>query len=287
MDLTDRAPAKVNLSLRVHGRRADGFHALDSLVAFAEIGDTLTLTPDAALRLDVESPFAGDLDSDNIVLRAAEAVADLWPEARTGAFRLVKRLPVAAGLGGGSSDAAAALRLLAGINPGRITPGDLERLAASLGSDVPVCLEARAAWVRGRGERVTPLPELPPVPAVLANPGTALATGEVYAALGAAPVSDGTEEEAPLPGPFDTLGELVAFLARERNDLEEPARALAPVIGETRAALEAAPGCLLARLSGSGATCFGIFAEDDAARQAARDIAAAHPEWWVVATRLG
>ncbi|MBP7001562.1 4-(cytidine 5'-diphospho)-2-C-methyl-D-erythritol kinase [Amaricoccus sp.] len=267
------APAKVNLALHVTGRRADGFHELDSLVAFAGMGDLVEAAPAERLGLRVAGPFAAGLDAGpgNLVLRAAAAVR---PEGRGAALRLTKRLPVAAGLGGGSADAAAALRLL-GRLWGVPMPGAPALVA--LGADVPVCVEGRAARMRGVGEALAPAP-LPAFWLALANPGVAVSTAAVFAGL----------ERRDNPGMeavprFAGAADLAAWLARQRNDLEAPALRLAPAIAAARAALAAQPGCLLARMSGSGATCFGIFAGAGAARAAAAAIARAEPGWWVAA----
>jgi len=276
------APAKVNLYLHVVGRRADGYHAIDSLVAFAGIGDGLTAGAADELTLAVEGPFAGALPApgDNLVLAAARRLAAAAGVAPRAALRLVKRLPVAAGIGGGSADAAAALRALARL--WGVATVDLAGLAASLGADVPVCLAARASLVAGIGERLRPAPALPVVSAVLVNPGVALATAAVFAAREGA----FSTPAPPIEAPADAAA-LAQALATRSNDLEAPARRLAPVIDAVLAALAAQPGCLIARMSGSGATCFALFAGPGAAATAAERIAAARPDWWVVATRFG
>jgi 4-diphosphocytidyl-2-C-methyl-D-erythritol kinase len=268
------APAKVNLALHVVGRRADGLHLLDGLVAFARVGDTLAAEPAAGLALAIEGPFAPGLDAGpgNLVLRAAGLMR---PPGRGAALRLTKALPVASGIGGGSADAAAALRLLARLwdvpLPG--TP-DLLRL----GADVPVCLAARPCRMRGIGEDLAPFAQ-PPVWLVLANPGVSAATAAVYAGLAG-------RFGPPMPAPpaFADADALVGFLAAQRNDLEPPAIAAVPAIAEVLAALATRPACRLARMSGSGATCFGIFASEALARAAAKEMRRARPAWWVVAT---
>ena len=283
-----RAPAKVNLTLHVLGRRADGYHELESLVAFAGVADGLDLTPGRELSLDVEGPTAGPSGptADNLVLRAARALAERRPGLATGAFRLRKRLPVAAGLGGGSSDAAAALRLLAGL--GGLAPGDPDVMAAAraTGADIPVCLEPRARMMRGAGETIGPALGLAPLAAVLINPGVPVATAPVFRALGLRP----GERLDRVPHPVVPAGldveSLIAAIAPARNDLEGPALALAPVIGEALAALRAQPGCRLARMSGSGATVFGLFADHRAAVRAARGVRSARPGWWIAPTLL-
>ncbi|MGY2047172.1 4-(cytidine 5'-diphospho)-2-C-methyl-D-erythritol kinase [Methylobacterium sp. JK268] len=291
LPLTTRAPAKINLTLHVLGRRpGDGYHALESLVVFAGVGDTLSLTPGPDLALDVSGPTAGPAGptADNLVLRAAHRLAALVPGLAAGRFSLVKRLPVAAGIGGGSSDAAAALRLLARLNG---LPGDhpaLIEAARATGADVPVCLAPRARMMRGAGEAVGPALALPGLPAVLINPGVPVETAPVFRALGLAVGEANPAAAVPHPaiGPGLDAAALLGVIAPARNDLEAPALTVAPVIGDTLAALRDRPGCRLARMSGSGATVFGLFAHRTRAAQAARAIAAAHPGWWVRATIL-
>ncbi|MCX7888891.1 MAG: 4-(cytidine 5'-diphospho)-2-C-methyl-D-erythritol kinase [Rhodobacteraceae bacterium] len=274
MAIEDFAPAKVNLTLHVTGRRADGYHLLDSLVVFADCGDRLRVEPGADLELVAEGPFAGALGpgADNLVLRAAR----LMDPGRGARITLRKNLPVAAGLGGGSADAAATLRALAAL---WAAPLPDAAAAAGLGADVPVCLAGRPARMRGRGERIEPVAPLPEMALVLANPGERLATAEVFAALSA-------RDNAPMPDQlpaWDGFEALVSFLAAQRNDLEPPARRLRPAIGDVLAALSAQPGCRLARMSGSGATCFGLFAARPAADAAADALRRARPGWWVEA----
>ncbi|MGU3327419.1 4-(cytidine 5'-diphospho)-2-C-methyl-D-erythritol kinase [Methylobacterium mesophilicum] len=287
--LADRAPAKVNLTLHVLGRRAgDGYHELESLVAFAGTADRLTLHPGAALGLTVSGPTAGPAGptDDNLVLRAARGLAARVPNLRLGAFHLVKRLPVAAGIGGGSSDAAAALRLLACLNDLPLNHAALIAAARETGADVPVCLDPRARMMRGAGEEIGPVLGLAPLPAVLVNPGVPVPTAPVFKALGLAVGQ--TRDGAAHPEIAEGLSAdaLVASLAPARNDLEAPALTVAPVIGEALAALRARDGCRLARMSGSGATVFALFADRRAAVQAAAALRTAHPNWWVAPTFL-
>lgn len=269
------APAKVNLYLHVVGRRADGYHLIDSLVAFADIGDRVAAAPAAALSLAVTGPEAAalaGLGDDNLVLRAAR----LLGPGRGAALTLDKQLPVAAGIGGGSSDAAAALRALAAL--WRLPLDGLDTLA--LGADVPACLAARPLWVGGVGEALEPAGELPELAIVLANPRRALPTAAVFRARSGPFGAPGR-----FAMPRDAAG-LVAALGRCRNDLTEAAIALVPEIAAVLDALAALPGALLARMSGSGATCFALFAERAGAERAARRLAAEHPGWWVKAGRL-
>jgi 4-diphosphocytidyl-2-C-methyl-D-erythritol kinase len=286
--LVEHAPAKVNLTLAVLGRRADGYHAIDSLVVFAGEGDRLTFTPGGPLSLAVRGVTAGQAGplDDNLVLKAARALAAAVPGLKLGGFTLDKRLPVAAGLGGGSSDAGAALRLLARAN--RIALGDarLRKAARRIGADVPVCVDPRPRRMRGIGEILSAPIAMPKLAAVMVNPGVAVPTKEVFAILGlkAGAGLKRAGRARALPRGRDAL---IEVLAAGRNDLEPAAIRLQPVIAQVLAALRDAPGCELARMSGSGATCFGLFASSRAAAAAARQLAAAHPRWWVKATVFG
>jgi 4-diphosphocytidyl-2-C-methyl-D-erythritol kinase len=280
----EKAPAKVNLTLRVLGRRTDGYHELESLVAFAGVGDALTFAPGDALTLTVSgptAPAAGD-SADNLVLKAARALAERIAGLTLGRFALSKRLPVAAGLGGGSADAAAALRLLAQANGMALDDPRLMQAAQATGADVPVCLDPRPRLMRGVGDVLSAPLDLPRLFAVLINPGVAVSTREVFAALNlprAAP---------PAPaGPPPAQSALVAEIASGRNDLEQPAIELEPVIADVLSVINRLPGCRLARMSGSGATCFGLFETNAAATAAARTVRVGYPQWWVRATVLG
>jgi 4-diphosphocytidyl-2-C-methyl-D-erythritol kinase len=284
----EHAPAKVNLTLAVIGRRADGYHDIESLVAFAGVGDTIAFTPGRELALTVRgptAPAAGPL-ADNLVLKAARALAERVNGLKWGRFVLSKRLPAAAGIGGGSSDAGAALRLLAAAN--RLGHDDprLHEAAGAIGADVPVCLDPLARIMRGRGEILSEPLAVPRLPAVLANPGIALSTRAVFAKLvftaGCGPRSACASESVAL----DRDGYL-SYLTSQTNDLEAPARAIEPAVGETLAALRAISGCRLARMSGSGATCFGLFDSTRAAAATAKALRERHPGWWIRATTIG
>ena len=272
---SETGPAKVNLYLRVVGKRADGYHLLDSLAVFAGAGDLLSAREADDLSLSLTGPFGAALaaEPDNLVLRAARALADFAGLAPRAHLTLEKHLPVASGIGGGSADAAAALRLLCRV--WNLTPAtaDLARMAAGLGADVPVCLGSLPARMRGIGEILEPSPGLPPYGLLLVNPGAAVSTVAVFRAR-----TGGFSPEAALPERWHDLPEMVACLASLGNDLEDPAIALCPVIAEVLAAIASVPGCRLARMSGSGATCFGLFDEPSAAERAARDLA--RPDWW-------
>jgi len=289
--LATRAPAKVNLTLRVLGRRADGYHELDSFVAFAGVGDELSLIPSEPGGLQLSGPFAEGLSTgpDNLVLKAERVLREEIAGLRSGSFHLVKRLPVASGIGGGSADAAAALRLLARLNDLPLSHPALLAAAGRIGADVPVCLEARARIMRGIGEQLGPVLRLPRLFALLVNPGVAVETAPVFRALGLQPGqgrAGGTEAaDADKPAPA-TSAALISALAASGNDLEAPARAVAPVIGEVLSTLSALPGCRLARMSGSGATCFALFDDCRASAEAAKLLAHDRPDWWVKPTVL-
>ncbi|TNC74202.1 4-(cytidine 5'-diphospho)-2-C-methyl-D-erythritol kinase [Rubellimicrobium roseum] len=277
------APAKVNLALHVTGLGSDGYHRLDSLVVFAGTGDQITATPARELTLTVGGPFAIGVPTDgtNLVLRAAQALREARNVTKGAAIRLTKNLPHGAGIGSGSSDAAATLKLLAklwDVEP--LDPDAPEVL--ELGSDVPVCLRAPTAMrMRGRGEVLDPLPPLPSLGLILVNPGTALPTRDVFQALE-------TKSNAPLPALPETRRpeDFAAWLKTVRNDLQGPAEKLAPPVGEALALLRRAPGVLAAVMSGSGATCVGICKDAGAARTAARAIQVARQSWWVAPAPL-
>ncbi len=285
----ETAPAKVNLTLRVLGRRADGYHDLESLVVFAGVGDRLAFVPGRALSLSVRGPTAaaaGGLDS-NLVLKAARALAERVAGLRLGRFELSKRLPVAAGLGGGSSDAAAALRLLARANRLALDDPRLLEAARVTGADVPVCVDPRPRIMRGIGDILSEPLDLPRLPAVLVNPGVAVPTKDVFAALRLAPNASDAASGPCFADAGAGRTELVTALLNDRNDLEAPAIALQPVIADVLRALREQSGCRLARMSGSGATCFGLFDTSRAAAAAVRILRDGHAAWWVRATTLG
>jgi 4-diphosphocytidyl-2-C-methyl-D-erythritol kinase len=285
--LSEFAPAKINLSLAVKGRRPDGYHELSSLVAFASIGDELTLAPGNALSLHVGGPFAeaaGDVKA-NLVLKAASALGRRVPRLKLGAFSLHKLIPVAAGLGGGSADAAAALRLLARANGLSLKDPAIAEAAAETGSDLPVCLHGGCRLMHGRGDVLGPTLRPPSFDVVLVNPGTGLDTKLVFEAFAALPSQPHSREFEPPAGSGSHHDWIVAIAACD-NDLQEPAMGLAPSVKAARDALQDQPGCLLARMTGSGATVYGIFADAGAAHRAARRIAATFPHWWARQTTL-
>lgn len=280
--VSEDAFAKINLTLRILGRREDGYHELRSLVSFARLGDRVTAAAADNFSLEVTGPFAKGLEgeADNLVLRAARALRGLTGVTAGAHLTLEKNLPVASGIGGGSADAAATLRAL--LRLWDVTPEEtaLAALAASLGADVPVCLFSSSALIWGIGEKIEPLP-LPRSWFVLVNPRFVLHTSAVFRELGA-PVLPEAPDAPPLPA-FANLDDVVRWAREEGNGLEAPAIGIASRIGEVRKAIAGTADCLLARMSGSGATCFGLYPSEEAAREAANIIAAAHPDWWVAA----
>lgn len=283
--LEERAAPKINLTLEIVGHRPDGYHELRSLVAFSTGGDRLSLHLGEPEGLVLSGPWAVSLQTEttrNLVLRALDAVRAQAPGARGGRFRLEKNLPVASGIGGGSADAAAALRILRRANPEIADAIDWPALAANLGADVPVCLEGRAAIMSGIGHRLAPLEQLPAMPIVLVNPAVPLATAEVFRALNAPPAPPETPPPSPLPA-LTTPADVLAYLRSSRNDLEPAARSLCPAIGNVLGEVSQINGVMLARMSGSGPTCFGVFESLNQAKCAAEVIAARHPAWWVQA----
>lgn len=291
--LIEDARAKVNLTLRVVGRRVDGYHDLESVVAFADCADRLTLTSGPELTLAASGPRAEECGAtaDNLVITASRLLGERVADLRLGEFTLDKQLPVAAGIGGGSADAAAALRLLARMNELELDDPRLIESARLTGADVPVCLPSRACVMTGVGETLLPL-DLPQLPGVLVNPRVPVATSEVFTALGlrhgemrvgAADVM----RAVAWPEAGASFDDWISALAEGSNDLEAPAIRIQPVIEQVLSALRGAEGVRLARMSGSGATCFAIFGDNEAARRAAQALQVAHPLWWVHAGTLG
>ncbi len=280
---TEAAPAKVNLALHVTGRRADGYHELESLVVFVDVADDVAVRPGKADRLTVIGPFAvaaGNTES-NLVMRAVRAFRERWPDRLPPGLdiTLTKNLPVAAGIGGGSADAAAMLRLLARIGDGEFATGALGDIALTLGADVPVCLLSRPTEVRGVGEILHPLRNFPPTYLVLVNPLLPVATADVFRRLD-------NRNNSPLPAlpqPMTRPAQLGLWLAETRNDLEPAAFGLVPVIAELVGEMRLLDGCALARMSGSGGTVFGLFGSAAQAHQAAHELRARHPHYWVAA----
>jgi 4-diphosphocytidyl-2-C-methyl-D-erythritol kinase len=276
--ITEFARAKVNLALRIVGRRADGYHELDSLVAFAGAGDELRFEPAPDFALSITGPFAAALsDRDNLVLRAAGAMRARWPgHVLPARITLIKNLPVASGIGGGSADAAATLRGVARLSNASIDPRELAELALQLGADVPVCLAQKTCRMQGIGEHLTALEKFSPLPAILVNPGVSVATAEVFGRLN---LPRDSRSEQPV---FDMDDE-----ASWQNDLEMPALALAPEIADVLTEVRRCPGLMKAGMSGSGATCYGLFRSKEDASGAVRLLSRSNPGWWMLATTIG
>lgn len=282
-DITVPAYAKVNLFLRVVGRRPDGYHLIESLVAFADIHDTVGVRRARGLDLKIEGPFASDLGDpivENLVLRAAEALRSTYAIRDGADILLTKNLPVASGIGGGSADAAAALTALCRLWNIGASAEQLAEIGLGLGADVPVCLTGSPSLMSGIGETITPFAPLPPCGILLVNSGVAVSTASVFRARTAPFSVCGTYDSNMVDNLNDAHG-LAALLALHDNDLAAPASALAPEIPATLRAIEDTQGCLLARMSGSGATCFGLYANAVSAADAAAHVALDHPDWWV------
>ena len=285
--------AKVNLTLRVVARRSDGYHDLESVVAFADCADRLTLTPGSGLTLQMSGPLAQacGATSDNLVLKAARLLAERVPDMKAGSFTLDKVLPVAAGIGGGSADAAAALRLLAQLNGLSLDDERIIEVAELTGADVPVCVASQACVMTGVGETLQPL-ALPKMPCVMVNPCVPVATRDVFDALGLrngellVGAADVLLQDRSWPETDASIAEWIEAFVEVGNDLEAPAARIQPVITDVLSALGESAGVKLVRMSGSGATCFAIFADDATARRAAEKIKRAHAAWWVHAGTL-
>ncbi len=271
MPLSEPAPAKLNLTLKVTGRRDDGYHLIDSVVVFSELGDTLTLQPDHALAFSADGPFASSLPpaNDNLVLKAARLLGDAYGRQPAGRFHLTKRLPTDAGIGGGSADAAATIRLLARLWSISIDDTTLQSVALRLGADVPVCLRSRRSRMTGIGENVTAMAPEKGQPIVLVNPGVKLSTADVFGRL-----ANGQDRKNASATPD------------RGNDLAWPAISLVPEISDILTELQVSVGCRTTIMSGSGPTCFGLFDSRTAAEEAATQLTANRPSWWVAATRL-
>jgi 4-diphosphocytidyl-2-C-methyl-D-erythritol kinase len=289
--VSEAARAKINLTLHVLRRRDDGFHMIESLVVFADVADRLNVDHSPHFDLTVTGPFADALGpvEGNIVLEAARVLAHGVGGVPPGAtLMLEKNLPVASGIGGGSADAAACIRALLKLNRVKVGEIALAQIGAGLGADVNACLASRPAVITGVGNVVEPAPRLPRVHAVLVNPGVALSTPAVYHTLDLEPGAESPGAAVPLPDDgFRTVEDLAEYLHSTRNDLRIPALRILPVIADVETALAAMPGCRFARMSGSGATCFGLFASRAEAHDGAQWLAADHPDWWVRATMLG
>lgn len=281
--LLEKAPAKINLTLRVLGRRADGYHEIESLVAFADFGDMLTLRTDAEEGLEITGPFGGKSGpiTDNLVLKAVAAGRERVAGLQAGRFLLEKNIPVAAGLGGGSADAAAALRLVARVNAVSLDDPILALAARATGADVPVCLHPRARIMRGVGERLSEPVKLPALPALLVNPLVPLATRDVFGRFAGA---RGGNHADDVPTEFDRL---IDFMEQHDNDLTPAACTCAPVVGEILETLRALPGVRLARMSGSGPTCFALFSTRDELAKATQRLRDNRPAWWLQPATIG
>ncbi len=289
------APAKINLSLQIAGKRTDGYHELSGLVAFAAFGDYLSFHPsdgEGGVDLRLTGPFASDLSKsgstieDNLVLKAVHLYEHITGLSFSGQMVLEKKLPLAAGIGGGSADAAAALRLLHNLDRTSCGADGLQEMALQIGADVPMCLASKAQWVSGIGEVCRPVTGFPPLACLLVNPLKKLSTAGMFRRLAAPPLSPGHKAAMPDLSSFASQSALLDWLGTQRNDLQEAAIANEPEVARVLEAIEGDENCALARMSGSGATCFGLYYREREAEEAARKLEADHPDWWVVATVL-
>lgn len=283
---SELAKAKINLSLEVIGRRRDGYHELNSLVAFAGAGDRLSFEKTGANDLIIKGPFASALEGENLILKASDYMLSQYPGISPGTFTLEKNLPIASGIGGGSADAAAAIRLLASQLPAGINGLNYPELAKELGADIPVCLEQSAVIMSGIGETLTPVKELPSLPCLLINPGIPVSTGEIFRRLNAPLVKQDHTPQISIPDLSDR-DKLLFYMKKHSNDLQAVAEEIEPLVRTVIRELEEQSGCLIARMSGSGATCFGIFDSPEQAQSAATEIAESHREWWVQNSVIG
>lgn len=292
--IAELARAKINLTLKVRGRRPDGYHEIESLIVFADVSDAVRLAPGERTGLHVSGPFAAAIAGPNLVETALARLAEAEPRLVLGSVALEKRLPVAAGIGGGSADAAAVLRAVRRANSALADAVDWGGIAASLGADVPVCLSDRPAFIWGAGERIEALADVPRLHAVLVNPLAGVPDGKtarVFARLGALPAAAREAGAAghalQVPGGFEDATALIDYMRTHGNDLAVPAAVVVPEIAQVAAALTAAPHCLLSGLSGAGPTCYGIFATTEQAAAAAASLRQSRPDWWVAASVLG
>lgn len=286
--ITERARAKINLTLEVLARRADGYHELASLMAFADDAfDIVTLDIRKPVGVSLSGPFASAIAGDNIAERTITLLVEAQPKLRLGAITIEKHLPVAAGIGGGSADAAAVLRAVQRANPDHAESVRWNSIGYALGADVPVCLADRACWVTGIGEKLVPFTQVPVLSAVLVNPMADVPpnkTAQVFKQLKLAPSANANEAPPPAPGPFADTGSLLEFMTGSGNHLERPATVVIPEITNVLRIIRQAPGCRFAGLSGAGPTCFGIFS---APAVAIEKLQKEHPGYWIKATSIG
>ncbi len=279
--LFEQANAKINLTLEILGKRDDGYHELRSLVAFADFGDELSFAHANEFSLEIEGPFAADLEGENLIEKAVNFVRLKGINIPGGCFHLMKKLPVASGIGGGSADAAAALRLVLRSFNVEASTLNFSEIASALGADIPVCMDQNPVFMTGIGEHLSPVAVFPKLPAVLINPGVPVSTGMIFKTLNAAPLSAGFKT-VQCPGQkFSSLRDVVQYMSEHENDLQPIAMELEPAIAAILSLLEKQEGIHISRMSGSGATCFGIFENMDQANTAASNIADARSGWWV------
>lgn len=274
------AKAKINLTLEVMGKRRDGYHELNSLVVFASVGDHLSFEKSDQEDLIVSGPFACGLEGENLILKAARFITSRYPEVGSGVFSLEKNLPVASGIGGGSADAAAAIRLLSDQMSGGLASLDYSEISKALGADIPVCLEQIPVIMSGIGEMLQPVSSMAKLTCVLVNPGSPVSTGEIFRRLNAPLIDGGLGSDRDVPD-LSSIDKVLGYMEQHGNDLQVVAESIEPVITDVIKQLEHQDGCLIARMSGSGATCFGIFSDSTQAEEAVADISKRYTHWWV------
>lgn len=277
---SELAKAKINLTLEVVGKRSDGYHELNSLVAFASCGDHLTFEKQDKQDLIISGPFAFGLEGENLILKAADFITSAYPDIQSGIFSLDKRLPVASGIGGGSADAAAAIRLLSAQIPGGLEGLDYAEIARELGADIPVCIEQKPVMMTGIGDILKPVGGLVPLYAVLVNPGVPVSTGEIFRRLNASEIREDESSQAVIPA-FSTFEDVLDYMTNHGNDLQVVAEDIEPAVVEVIKVIQEQEGCRISRMSGSGATCFGIFEKHTQAQKAVSEISTSYERWWV------
>ncbi len=284
---SEMAPAKLNLTLSVLARRADGYHDLASLVVFCGFGDELKLKPGSGFKFSCDGLFANEIDGENLVLRAVSLLKQHCGLTDLGEVHLTKSLPVAAGVGGGSSDAAALLRLAQKNNRVSMTPDEVAAIAQKLGADVPVCVEGTGAWIEGIGEKITQIKRFPEIGVLLVNPLNQVLTADVFASLQVPPSRSIPLAPIERQIAFASIDEVIGLMERDRNDMTVAAIRICPGIQAVLDGLKDLEGCRIARMSGSGATCFGLFETEEMAERGASTLSDANPQWWVRSTVIG
>ncbi len=280
------AKAKINLTLKVNGKRKTGYHELISLVAFADFGDIVSYKPNDEYTLSVSGPYKTNLIGENLIDKTTAYLSKKYDIIKAGELHLIKNLPVGSGIGGGSADAAAVLRILSNQITEGINAYNLTEISNHLGADIPVCLKQRAAFMTGIGESISVLNDFPITPCLLVNPGVHVSTADIFKALNAKEITDAVTTDKALPNTFTNIDLLIAFMKQHQNDLQKITEEKHPEISEVLSDIQNQPGCIIARMSGSGSTCFGLFESQIYATQAHKNITAYRPTWWAKSGKL-